>query len=65
MTRKPYNYGHNGDCACANGYPVMAEGLDVAILRLSTTSGYVLSVGKNFGWMDFCDLNSEWLGCIN
>jgi len=39
VTRKPYNYGHNGDCVCANGFPVVAEGPDVAILRLSTTNG--------------------------
>jgi hypothetical protein len=39
MTRKPYNYGHNGDCACANGFSVLAEELDVAILRFSATNG--------------------------
>jgi hypothetical protein len=38
VTRKPYNYGHNGDCVCANGFPVVAEGPDVAILRFSTTN---------------------------
>jgi hypothetical protein len=30
---------YNGDCAYANGFPVLAEGLGVVIIRTSATNG--------------------------
>ena len=35
MRRKLYSY--NSDCACANGFPVLAEGRDVIIIRICAT----------------------------
>jgi hypothetical protein len=44
VTRICYNY--NGDCACADGFPVLvAKNLEVAILRTSVTKGVRLIEG--------------------
>jgi hypothetical protein len=32
-------YNWRGDCACANGFPVLAEGLYVVIIQTTATNG--------------------------
>jgi hypothetical protein len=55
-TRKPYNY--NWNSVYAKEFPVLADGLNVVVLR---TMSFL--VGEEyFGWMDVCGLNPEWFG---
>jgi len=51
MTRKPCNY--NMDYAYANGFPLVAKGLDMDIPMTSATNGNMSFGGGEFGcWMD-------------
>jgi len=52
----PYIY--NGDCSYANGFPILAEDLDVTP-KTSATIGsiFFLGYGKNCGWSLAVGLN--------
>jgi len=51
-------YNYNGDCSYANGFHILAEGLDVTP-KASATIGsiFFLGYGKNCGWSPAVGLN--------
>jgi hypothetical protein len=61
---KPYS----GDCAYANGFPVLAKGLD-AVTRRTLATNDIMSFGEEgrggrFVWVVVWGLNPEWLGGV-
>ena len=60
-TWKPCNC--NWDCAYADGFPVLAEGPDMMILRISATNGKCPFGGEELCWMNVWCLNPEFFNC--
>jgi hypothetical protein len=46
VTEKPYNYEYNADCAYANGFPIVAPGLDVKNGSARDRTGDLLRVNQ-------------------